>query len=241
MNKNRLISFLLAFIMILGTLANPVFAISSNHNEKEEANYEIQEINGKTYNVYKVSDLGLKNPEKLLTPKYRTRAAGDPMPDWVKINIQSKTVGLTLGNDFDLKAYVAIRKLKTKIAEAKINPTYGDVENVIFNFVKTKDFDENNPDHQDPNKWYLYVERDFRYDIRLSYGESGNFRSETMTMTINQRAMPLYKAVWFTNNDERPVVDAIYNDGDNIANPVKLNTTDFAENATLCSSERSNC
>ena len=230
MDRNKIISFLLAFVMILGIFVDPVFAISSNRNEAKEVNYEIQEIDGKAYKVYKVSDIGLKNPEKLLTPKYRTRAAGDPMEDWVKINIQSRTVGLTLGNDFHVEVYVALRKDDTKIAKAIINPTYEDVENVIFHFVKTAEYDENNPDHQDPDKWYLYVEDNFQYDIRLGYGESGNFGSESMTMTIQQRAMPLYKAVWFTNNQQRPVVDAIYNDGDNIANSVKLNTKDFAEN-----------
>lgn len=230
MDRNKIISFLLAFVMILGIFVDPVFAISSNRNEAKEVNYEIQEIDGKAYKVYKVSDIGLKNPEKLLTPKYRTRAAGDPMEDWVKINIQSRTVGLTLGNDFHVEVYVALRKDDTKIAKAIINPTYEDVENVIFHFVKTAEYDENNPDHQDPDKWYLYVEDNFQYDIRLGYGESGNFGSESMTMTIQQRAMPLYKAVWFTNNQQRPVVDAIYNDGDNIANNVKLNTKDFAEN-----------
>ena len=230
MDKKRIISFLLALVMLLGTLANPVFAISSNPNRGEEAKYEIQEIGGKTYKAYKVSDLGLKNPEKLLTPKYRTRAAGDPMEDWVKIKIQSSTVGLTLGDDFNVEVFVAIRKLKTKIAVAKINPTQEKVKDQIFHFVKTAEYDENNEDHKNPDKWYLYVEDDFKYDIRLKYGERGNFGDENMLMIISQRAMPLYKAVWFTNNQQRPVVDAIYNDGDNIANSVKLNTTDFAEN-----------
>ncbi|WP_083553301.1 S-layer homology domain-containing protein [Urinicoccus massiliensis] len=230
MDKKRVVSFILSLLMLLGTFANPVFAISSNSSKGEEANFEIQEIDGKTYKVYKVSDLGLKNPEKLLTPKYRTRAAGDPMEDWVKLKLNSTTVGLTLGKDFNVEVYVALRKDDTKIAVAKINPTEEWIEGQIFHFVKTEAYDENNPDHQDPDKWYLYVENDFQYDIRLKYGESGNFGSETMTMTINQRAVPLYKAVWFTNNQQRPVVDAFYNDGDNIANPVKLNTTDFAEN-----------
>lgn len=230
MDNKRVISYLLAIIMLFGTLINPVFAISSNPNKGEEAKYEIQEIDGKLYKAYKISDLGLKNPEKLLTPKYRTRAAGDPMENWVKLLLQSNTVGLTFGDDFDIEVFVAIRRKKTKIAVAKINPTKEIVENEYFYFVKTDEYDENNPDHQNPDKWYLYVEDDFKYDIRLKYGESGNFGSETMTMTINQRAIPLYKAVWFTNNQQRPVVDAIYNDGDNIANNVKLNTTDFAEN-----------
>lgn len=230
MDRNKIISFLLAFVMILGIFVDPVFAITRNQNEAKEVNYETQEINGKSYKVYKVSELGLKNPEKLLAPKYRTRAAGDPMEDWVKINIQSNTVGLTLGNDFHVEVYVALRKDSTKIAKALINPTQEKVKNQIFHFVKTEAYDENNPDHQDPDKWYLYVEDNFKYDIRFGYGESGNFGSESMTMTIQQRAVPLYKAVWFTNKQQRPVVDAIYNDGDNIANPVKLNTTDFAEN-----------
>lgn len=230
MNKKRVISFILAFLMLLGTFVNPVFAISSNPNRGEEAKHEIQEIDGKTYKVYKISDLGLKNPEKLLTPKYRTRAAGDPMEDWVKLLVQSNTVGLTLGDDFNVEVYVALRKDSTKIAVAKINPKKEIVENEYFYFVKTAEFDENNPDHQDPEKWYLYVEDNFKYDIRLGYGEQGNFGDENMTMTINQRAVPLYKAVWFTNNQQRPVVDAFYNDGNNRANPVKLNTEDFAEN-----------
>lgn len=230
MDKKRVVSFILSLLMLLGTFANPVFAISSNPSKGEEVNFEIQEIDGKTYKVYKVSDLGLKNPEKLLTPKYRTRAAGDPMEDWVKVKLQSNTVGLTLGGDFNVEVYVALRKDSTKIAVAKINPTEERIEDQIFHFVKTDAYDENNPDHQDPDKWYLYVEDDFKYDIRFKYGERGNFGSENMLMIINQRAMPLYKAVWFTNNQQRPVVDAIYNDGDNIANAVKLNTTDFAEN-----------
>lgn len=152
------------------------------------------------------------------------------MEDWVKIKIESNTVGLTLGNDFDLEVFVAIRKLKTKIAVAKINPTQEKVKDQIFHFVKTAEYDENNPDHKNPDKWYLYVEDNFKYDIRLKYGERGNFGDENMLMIVSQRAMPLYKAVWFTNNQQRPVVDAIYNDGDNLANSVKLNTTDFAEN-----------
>lgn len=230
MANKRVISFLLALTMMLSIFANPVFAASNSPSEKKEVNYEIQEINGKSYKVYKVSDLGLKHPEKLIAPKYRARKAGDPMDDWVKINIQSNTVGLTLGDDFHVEVYVALRKDDTKIAKAIINPTEEKVKNVIFHFVKTAEYDENNPDHQDPDKWYLYVEDNFKYDIRLGYGESGNFGDENMTMTINQRAVPLYKAVWFTNKTERPVVNAIYNDGDNIANPVKLNTTDFAEN-----------
>lgn len=230
MDRNKIISFLLAFVMILGIFVDPVFAITNNQKEPKEVNYEIQEIDGKTYKAYKVSDIGLKNPEKLLTPKYRTRAAGDPMEDWVKIKIESNTVGLTLGNDFDLEVFVAIRKLKTKIAVAKINPTQEKVKDQIFHFVKTAEYDENNPDHKNPDKWYLYVEDNFKYDIRLKYGERGNFGDENMLMIVSQRAMPLYKAVWFTNNQQRPVVDAIYNDGDNLANSVKLNTTDFAEN-----------
>lgn len=230
MDRNKIISFLLAFVMILGIFVDPVFAITNNQKESKEVNYEIQEIDGKTYKAYKVSDIGLKNPEKLLTPKYRTRAAGDPMEDWVKIKIESNTVGLTLGNDFDLEVFVAIRKLKTKIAVAKINPTQEKVKDQIFHFVKTAEYDENNPDHKNPDKWYLYVEDNFKYDIRLKYGERGNFGDENMLMIVSQRAMPLYKAVWFTNNQQRPVVDAIYNDGDNLANSVKLNTTDFAEN-----------
>lgn len=230
MYKKRIISFLLAFCMLLGTLVNPSMANANNPNEGKEAKYEIQEIDGKTYKVYKVSDLGLENPEKLLTPKYRTRAAGDPMPDWVKLKLESNTVGLTLGGDFNIEVYVALRKDSTKIASAKINPTQEKVKDQIFHFVKTAAYDENNPDHQDPDKWYLYVEDDFKYDIRLKYGERGNFGDENMLMIVSQRAMPLYKAVWFTNNQQRPVVDAIYKDGDNLPNNVKLNTTDFAEN-----------
>lgn len=230
MDNKRVISYLLAIIMLFGTLINPVFAISSNPNKGEEAKYEIQEIDGKLYKAYKISDLGLKNPEKLLTPKYRTRAAGDPMENWVKLLLQSNTVGLTFGDDFDIEVFVAIRRKKTKIAVAKINPTKEIVENEYFYFVKTDEYDENNPDHQNPDKWYLYVEDDFKYDIRLKYGESGNFGSETMTMTINQRAIPLYKAVWLTNNQQRPIVKAIYTDGDNLPNNVNLNNTDFAEN-----------
>ena len=230
MDKRRIISFLLAFTMMLGTLVNPSMANTSNPNAGKEAKYEIQEIDGKTYKVYKVSDLGLKNPEKLLAPKYRTRAAGDPMEDWVKVKLQSNTVGLTLGDDFDIEVFVAIKRKKTKIAVAKINPTQEKVKDQVFHFVKTAEYDENNPEHLDSDNWYLYVEDNFQYELRFSYGERGNFSDENMLIIVTQRAMPLYKAVWFTNKTERPVVDAFYNDGDNIANPVKLNNTDFAEN-----------
>lgn len=231
MYNKRVISFLLALIMLLGTLANPVFANSSNSNRGDEVKYEIQEIDGKTYKAYKVSDLGLKNPEKLLTPKYRTRAAGDPMEDWVKVKLISNTVGLTLGNDFNFKVYVALKKDDTKIAEATINPTEENVENQYFYFIKTQDFDENNPDHEDSDKWYLLVENDFRYDVRLAVQTGGNFTSETVTLTVIQRAMPLYKAVWFTNNKELiPTVKATYYDGKNRPHEVDLNTSDLDSN-----------
>lgn len=231
MYNKRVISFLLALIMLLGTLANPVFANSSNSNRGDEVKYEIQEIDGKTYKAYKVSDLGLKNPEKLLTPKYRTRAAGDPMEDWVKVKLISNTVGLTLGNDFNFKVYVALKKDDTKIAEATINPTEENVENQYFYFIKTQDFDENNPDHEDSDKWYLLVENDFRYDVRLAVQTGGNFTSETVTLTVIQRAMPLYKAVWFTNNKEQiPTVKATYYDGKNRPHEVDLNTSDLDSN-----------
>lgn len=230
MEKKRMVSFLLVLTMMLGFFANPAFAASSNPGKGKEVNYEIQEIDGKTYKVYKVSDLGLKNPEKLLMPKYRNRAAGDPMEDWVKVKLQSNTVGLTLGRDFNVEVYVALRKDDTKIASAKINPTEEIIENQIFHFVKTEAFDENNPDHQDPDKWYLFVKTDLKYDVRIKYGEVGNFGSESMTMIINQRAMPLYKAVWFNNNPKRPTVNATYYDGKGRSHNATLNTEELKAN-----------
>ncbi|CAC9923794.1 hypothetical protein PEPNEM18_00189 [Aedoeadaptatus nemausensis] len=232
MANKRMISFLLALTMMLGICANPAFAASSVPGERKEVNYEIQEIDGKTYKVYKVSELGLKNPEKLLAPKYRNRAAGDPMEDWVKVKLISNTVGLTLGNDFNFKVYVALKKDDTEIAEATINPTEEDVENQVYHFVKTDKYDENNPDHQDPDKWYLIVPTDFRYEIRLEVGDGGNFTTETVTITVAQRAMPLYKAVWFTNNTEeqKPTVKATYYDGKNRPHEVDLNKNELAPN-----------
>lgn len=223
MNK-RILSFMLALIMMLGTLINPAFAISKESMERKEVKYNIEEIDGKTYKVYNVSDLGLKNPEKLLTPKYRTRAAGDPMEDWIKVKVDADLVGMTLPDDFHLKAYVALRSDDTLIGEADITG------NGTFTFVQTDKYDENNPDHKDYNKWYLRVPTEFRYDIRIEYGREGSFESEDILLKIAQRAMPLYKAVWFTNKNNRPEVKAKFNDGDNRANDVTLNSQDYPEN-----------
>ena len=230
MAKKRVVSFLLALTMMLGIFANPVFAASSSPSEKKEVNYEIQEINGKSYKAYKISDLGLKHPEKLIAPKYRARKAGDPMEDWVKVQLESHTTGLTLGGDFDLDVYVALRKDDTKIAKAHLDTTEEIVIHRTLHFVKTDAYDENNPDHKDPDKWYLLVPSDLRYDVRIYVQDGGNFGDENVQLVVGQRAMPLYKAVWFTNKKDRPVVNALYNDGDNRPNEVQLNNTDFAEN-----------
>lgn len=230
MAKKRVVSFLLALTMMLGIFANPVFAASSSPSEKKEVNYEIQEINGKSYKAYKISDLGLKHPEKLIAPKYRARKAGDPMEDWVKVQVESHTTGLTLGGDFDLDVYVALRKDDTKIAKAHLDATEEIVKHRIYHFVKTDAYDETNPDHKDPDKWYLLVPSDLRYDVRIYVRDGGNFGDENVQLVVGQRAMPLYKAVWFTNKEDRPVVNALYNDGDNRPNEVQLNNTDFAEN-----------
>ena len=226
MYKKRIISFLLALVMLLGTLANPVFAISSNPNKGEEAKYEIQEIDGKLYKAYKVSDLGLKNPEKLLAPKYRTRAAGDPFKHEyvnVRVKVESSLVDMSLKDDFHLKVYVALREDDTKIGEANITG------NGTFTFVQTENYDPSNPDHQNYDKWYILVPTEFRYDIRIEYGRQGSIDDENVTIQVAQRAMPLYKAVWYTNNTTRPEVQAKFNDGDDRANDVTLNSKDFDE------------
>ena len=226
MYKKRIISFLLALVMLLGTLANPVFAISSNPNKGEEAKYEIQEIDGKLYKAYKVSDLGLKNPEKLLAPKYRTRAAGDPFKHEyvnVRVKVESSLVDMSLKDDFHLKVYVALRDDDTKIGEANITG------NGTFTFVQTENYDPSNPDHQNYEKWYILIPTEFRYDIRIEYGRQGSIDDENVTIQVAQRAMPLYKAVWHTNNKTRPEVQAKFNDGDDRANDVTLNSEDFGE------------
>ena len=223
MNK-RIISFLLALVMIIGIVINPSFANSNTSTVNKEVKYKTKDIDGRTYKVYNVSDLGLKHPEKLITPKYRLRAAGDPLADWIKVQVYASLVDMTLANDWDIDVYVALRKDDLKIGHAKITGQG------VFTFVETENYDKNNPDHQDPDKWQLIVSPSFQYDIRIEYGQQGSFDAENVTIVVAQRANPLYKAVWFTNKNNRPEVTARFNDKNDRDNFVKLNTEDYPEN-----------
>ena len=220
----RILSFLLALLMMLGVVVNPTFANSNTVTASKELNYKTKEIDGRTYKVYNVSDLGLKHPEKLITPKDRPRAAGDPLEDWIKVKVEAALVDMTLDKDWDIDVYVALRKDDLKIGHAKITGEG------TFTFVETENYDKNNPDHQDPDKWQLIVSPSFQYDIRIEYGQQGSFDAENVTIVVAQRANPLYKAVWFTNKNNRPEVTARFNDINDRDNFVTLNTEDYPEN-----------
>src|SRR5699024_4519587 len=103
-NSNRIISFILALLMMMGTvmIPSPSYAYGNGNNDRfDEAEYHITEENGKLYKEYNYDDVKPK-----MKTGFNLFMVGDPLP--YSINVVWTTFDLIpsdVGADIKFSIY----------------------------------------------------------------------------------------------------------------------------------------
>ena len=230
--SKKIISFLLALIMVMGSVVTPVSAITNveRSNNTQDAKHQVVSEDGKTYKIYKFKDLGIKDPSKLIQTRHRVRAAGDLIPDsdlyYLQVNFG--TVDLDLTKAFpEQKVYINTFDTDVTIAESEVITGEGK-----FKFYETEKYGElvgYEEGGQNFDNWYLKIPESFAVDIRVKYGKADDFRNENVILDLTQRVPRAYRAEWYTNSTI-PQVKAEFQNRDKIRTELDLNNRKYAPN-----------
>ena len=205
--SKRIISFILALVMVLGMVItpSPTFASEGRSEIDEEAPYKIETINGKSYKLYKYENVvGTEKP----TISFFNLRSGTPNPNpfpefekypvnvvWTAYDLKPEEVG------FDIE--FEIIENNTGITIAK---TYEKITGTgKYFFSKTEGWDTPGISH-DPYNWSLGVQDALNYDVSIKFGDRGEFLGGSIRADIAQKAVPLYKAEYFTNDLNKPKI-----------------------------------
>lgn len=232
-NKNRIVSFFLALVMIIGAVftPSPILANSSEDSKNEDVKYTLIEENGKKFKLYKLKDLGIENPEKFIKSGYRTRAAGDKIPNSSRYAVTVNWTTIDLHSDEhypDLKFSIVVLPSRETIAETK-DTIKGSGKYDFYeteNYSRLVGYDESKVDR---DLWVLKVPELWEIDIRLSSSQGGDFPTEDIEVNVTQRASRIYRADWFTNKTI-PTIKAEFNNRGNVPTIVELNNTIYKKN-----------
>ncbi|WP_311376637.1 stalk domain-containing protein [Anaerococcus lactolyticus] len=245
MNNKRIVSILLAFAMVIGMVTPPSQAYAKDDSKEfVEADYKVENVEGKSYKVYKFTDIvGKPKTEKKFDKKISNdgfeisepitlqavRASNPALGDELEysVDVQWTTYDLApgdLGTPVFFRIYDSVSK-KT-IAQTE-NITIKD-RNKKYKFYKLSEWDDSGVSHETKD-WELYAPNEYRFDVRLDTGASGHFKSEDIKAKIIQRANPIYRAEYYTNKTI-PTITVTRTNIDDDTEEVPINNTKLSTN-----------
>ncbi|WP_282925288.1 S-layer homology domain-containing protein [Peptoniphilus genitalis] len=252
----RIISALLSLIMVMGTITfpSPTFA-ESNSKEFVEAEYKLEDIDGKSYKVYEFTDLTgksisknetnidgleLSKPITMNAVRSSNPELGEEIPNaerysvdiqWTTYDLKPEDIGTPVHFilwDKTTKTAIAQTEDVTQagLADSKKDtpkgPTYK------YKFKKLPGWDKEGVSH-DTDNWQMRAPNEYRFDIRLKTGTSGNFSQENVSAEISQRGNPIYRAEYHTNK-AIPTIEVQRTNVDDNTSKVPINNTNLTGN-----------
>lgn len=216
----KIASFFLALVMLLGTVLQPfpAFAIAEN-SEEEEIPYRVEMRDGIPYQSYKYEDI-----IDVKKPKMSFFAVGDPIPEFEKhpVNVVWTT--------YDFKPTDLTFELKFFIQEINTGKIIGETKQITergsYYFYRTAEWDDADVSH-DPYDWDLLTPKDYKFDIRLHTSAGGFFEDGDTKVTISQKASSIYKAEYFTNEEQNPLIKVKRQNRDKVMADVAINETNL--------------
>ena len=241
MNNKKIVSLLLAFVMFLGTVVQP-FQVHANEGSKEstEVDYKLENVEGKSYKVYKFTDLfgttksdekfennGLEVSEPRVTQAVRSSnpVLGDELE--YSVEVQWTTYDLAPG-DLGTPVYFQIRDNVTRKPIAQTKNITEKSKSKVYKFYKLSAWDEQGVNH-DPNKWSMRIPVEYKFDVRIDAGGSGHLSHSNLKAKVIQRANPIYRAEYYTNKTI-PAITVTRTNVDDDTEEVPINNTKLNAN-----------
>lgn len=245
MNIKKIVSLLLAFAMIFGMVVPPSQAYAKGEDKFVEADYKVENVDGKSYKVYKFTDLVgkrkdgnkfdkkisdddfmISEPVILQAVKSSNPDLGEEIPeaerysvlvDWTCYDLQPGDLGTPV-----------FFQIYDKTSKKRIAQTDNVTAKGRYKFKKLKEWNDAGVSHE-PSNWQLKAPNEYSFDVRLRTGKAGRFSEETIKASILQRGMPIYRAEYYTNKSIPTIEVQRTNKRDNTAD-VPINSTKLGAN-----------
>lgn len=245
MNIKKIVSLLLAFAMIFGMVVPPSQAYAKGEDKFVEADYKVENVDGKSYKVYKFTDLVgkpkdgnkfdkkisdddfmISEPMILQAVKSSNPDLGEEIPeaDRYSVDVDWTCYDLQPG-DLGTPVYFQIYD---KTSKKRIAQTDNVTAKGRYKFKKLAAWNDAGVSH-DPINWQLKAPDEYSFDVRLRTGKAGRFSEETIKASILQRGMPIYRAEYYTNKSIPTIEVQRTNKRDNTAD-VPINSTKLGAN-----------
>lgn len=214
MNMKRLVSLLLAFAMVFVMVIPPSQVHAKGDDEFVEADYKVENVDGKSYKVYKFTDLvgtsesngqfevdGLEVSEpRMLHPVGGSNPAlGEEIPnaDSYAVDVKWTTYDLAPEN-LGTPVYFQIVDDTTDKVIAQTENVNGKEKSKKYKFYKLPAWDDSGVSHN-PVDWLLQAPNEYKFDVRLRTSTQGSGEDSNFQALISQRGMPIYRAEYYTN------------------------------------------
>lgn len=214
MNMKRLVSLLLAFAMVFVMVIPPSQVHAKGDDEFVEADYKVENVDGKSYKVYKFTDLvgtsesngqfevdGLEVSEpRMLHPVGGSNPAlGGEIPnaDSYAVDVKWTTYDLAPEN-LGTPVYFQIVDDTTDKVIAQTENVNGKEKSKKYKFYKLPAWDDSGVSHN-PVDWLLQAPNEYKFDVRLRTSTQGSGEDSNFQALISQRGMPIYRAEYYTN------------------------------------------
>lgn len=214
MNMKRLVSLLLAFAMVFVMVIPPSQVHAKGDDEFVEADYKVENVDGKSYKVYKFTDLvgtsesngqfevdGLEVSEpRMLHPVGGSNPAlGEEIPnaDSYAVDVKWTTYDLAPEN-LGTPVYFQIVDDTTDKVIAQTENVNGKEKSKKYKFYKLPAWDDSGVSHN-PADWLLQAPNEYKFDVRLRTSTQGSGEDSNFQALISQRGMPIYRAEYYTN------------------------------------------
>ena len=229
--SNRIISFILALLLMLGTvyIPSPTYAIE---NGSDGIDYEIKEVDGVSYQVYRFNDVFKNEPKlQLFSRALRNAPVNGVDIEQYYVVVNWSTYNLA-ADDLGTPAYLEIRDLYDDQSRtlAKTDPITGMPKGVKYYFKATDIWRDTSSDiSRDPDDWYLYAPANIQLELRLKYGREGSFSDNNVEANFAQKGLSIYKFEYFVNN-KITNIEAQRIITDNKPVSIELNTENLNQN-----------
>lgn len=214
MNTKKIVSLLLALAMVFGMVIPPSQAYARGEDEFVEADYKVENVGGKSYKVYKFTDL-VGTPK--LNDEFEINGLGISEPrimQAVRASNPNLNEEIPNANDYSVEVVwttydLAPGDLGTPVYFQIVDDTTGkaiaQTENITiknkskkYKFYKLPAWNEQGVSHN-PVDWLLQAPNEYRFDVRLRTSTQGSGEDQNFTAVISQRGMPIYRAEYYTN------------------------------------------
>ena len=214
----KIISLLLALAMVLGMVTPPSQAYAKGDDQFVEADYKVENVDGKSYKVYKFTDLvgktkdsnkfdkKITNDDFMISEPMFLQAVGSSNPslneeipnaDDYSVKVVWTTYDLAPG-DLGTPVYFKIVDDTTDKAIAQTENITVKNNSKKYKFYKLPAWNEQGVSHN-PVDWLLQAPNEYRFDVRLRTSTQGSGEDQNFTAVISQRSMPIYRAEYYTN------------------------------------------